>query len=137
MAKDTRQLINELRQDLHGVKPRRNKRQSLMEMVFNTPTENEMDNPGYDAAPLPNEPMDEPQPMDNGGDMTPIQGQVPSEQTADPEVKAILSNIRLAVIKGLAKLAEKPETIEYDVLKKILAIVDRPIETQAKSNGQK
>lgn len=132
MAKDTRQLINELRQDLHGVKPAKNRRQTLMEMVFSSPTENEMDNPGYDAAPLPNEPMDEPQPMDNGGDMTPIQGQVPSEQTADPEVKAILSNIRLAVIKGLAKLAEKPETAEYQMLSKLLSTVDKPIDAQPK-----
>jgi len=137
MAKNTRQLINELRQDLHGVKPAKNRRQTLMEMVFNSPSENETDNPGYDTAPLPNEPMDEPQPMDNGGDMTPIQGQVPSEQVADPEVKEILSNIRLAVIKGLAKLAQKPETAEYQMLSKLLSTVDKPIETQAKGNGQK
>ena len=48
-----------------------------------------------------------------------------------------VKNIRLAVIKGLAKLAEKPETVEYDTLKKILGIVDKPIETQAKANGLK
>ena len=137
MAKNTRQLINELKQDLHGVRPAKNKRQTLMEMVFSSPSENEMDNPGYDTTPLPNEPMDEPQPMGNGDDMSPIQGQVPSEQVADPEIKEILSNIRLAVIKGLAKLAQKPETVEYDTLKRILTIVDKPIETQAKGNGQK
>ena len=113
-----------------------------MEMVFISPNEMEADNPGYDTATLPNEPVDtpdaQPQAQPQGGDdMTPIQGQVPSEQVNDPEIKSILSNIRLAVIKGLAKLAEKPETVEYDTLKKILGIVDKPIETQAKANGLK
>ena len=147
--KSSNQLINELKQDLYGIKkpvaPKqevKKEKMSLMEMVFNAPNEMETDNPGYDTATLPNEPVDtpdaQPQAKPQGGDdMTPIQGQVPSEQVNDPEIKSILSNIRLAVIKGLAKLAEKPETVEYDTLKKILGIVDKPIETQAKANGLK
>jgi hypothetical protein len=147
--KSSNQLINELKQDLYGIKkpvaPKqevKKEKMSLMEMVFNAPNEMEADNPGYDTATLPNEPVDtpdaQPQAQPQGGDdMTPIQGQVPSEQVNDPEIKSILSNIRLAVIKGLAKLAEKPETVEYDTLKKILGIVDKPIETQAKANGLK
>ena len=147
--KSSNQLINELKQDLYGIKkpvaPKqevKKEKMSLMEMVFNAPNEMEADNPGYDTATLPNEPVDtpdaQPQAQPQGGDdMTPIQGQVPSEQVNDPEIKGILSNIRLAVIKGLAKLAEKPETVEYDTLKKILGIVDKPIETQAKANGLK
>lgn len=147
--KSSNQLINELKQDLYGIKkpvaPKqevKKEKMSLMEMVFNAPNEMEADNPGYDTSTLPNEPVDtpdaQPQAQPQGGDdMTPIQGQVPSEQVNDPEIKSILSNIRLAVIKGLAKLAEKPETVEYDTLKKILGIVDKPIETQAKANGLK
>lgn len=147
--KSSNQLINELKQDLYGIKkpvaPKqevKKEKMSLMEMVFNAPNEMETDNPGYDTATLPNEPVDtpdaQPQAQPQGSDdMTPIQGQVPSEQVNDPEIKSILSNIRLAVIKGLAKLAEKPETVEYDTLKKILGIVDKPIETQAKANGLK
>ena len=130
------QLINEIKQDLHGVKNPQSKKKekmSLMEMVFNDQMGNpqEIDNPGYDTAPLPNEPVDNEQP-NNGGDMQPMQGQLPSEQINDPEIQSILANIRLAVIKGLAKLAEKPQTVEYDTLKKILGIVDKPIEAQNK-----
>lgn len=143
--KSSNQLINELKQDLYGVKKTvpskqetKSGKMSLMEMVFNSPNEMETDNPGYDTAALPNEPMDTPdtQIQDND-DMAPIDGQIPSERMADPEISGILSNIRLAVIKGLAKLAEKPDTVEYDTLKKILTIVDKPIETQSKSNGLK
>lgn len=130
------QLINEIKQDLHGVKnpqPKKKEKMSLMEMVFNDQMGNpqEIDNPGYDTTPLPNEPVDKEQP-NNGGDMQPMQGQLPSEQINDPEIQSILANIRLAVIKGLAKLAEKPQTVEYDTLKKILGIVDKPIEAQNK-----
>lgn len=131
------QLINEIKQDLHGVKNPKPKKEekkfmTLMEMVFNNDMNpQEIDNPGYDTAPLPNEPVDNEQP-NNDGDMQPMQGQLPSEQINDPEIQSILANIRLAVIKGLAKLAEKPQTVEYDTLKKILGIVDKPIEAQNK-----
>lgn len=126
------QIINEIKQDLYGVKKntkKTSKPHTLMEMVFSDhmgQEPNEMDNPGYDTAPTPNEPM-------GGDEMQPIQGELPSEQVADPEIQSILSNIRLAVIKGLGKLAEKPQSVEYDTLKRILSIVDKPIETQNKA----
>lgn len=136
------QLINEIKQDLHGVKnatkKEEKKKMTLMEMVFNDQmgmNPQEIDNPGYDDS-MGEEPemgAQQAAPQQNGnGDMQPIEGQLPSEQVNDPEVQAILSDIRLAVIKGLAKLAEKPQTVEYDTLKKILGIVDKPIETQNK-----
>ena len=56
----------------------------------------------------------------------------PTENTANnPEIDKIFSTIRYSVISGLAKLANQSTTVEYDTLKKILAIVDKPVESRA------
>lgn len=119
-------LINEIKQDLYGVSAKRKKKTTLMEMVFNDQmgrNPQETDNPGYDDSTTEYEP-------DSYDDMQPMQGQTPSEQqtAVDPEIQQMLADIRLAVIKGLSKLANDPSSAYYDCLKKILTIVDKPVE---------
>ena len=133
------QLINEIKQDLHGVKnpkPKKEEKKSmtLMEMVFNNDMNpQEIDNPGYDTSAG----VDEPNSMvqQTAGDEQPIQKNIDGMQQVDPEIKKMLSEIRFAVIKGLQKLANNPENQYYDCLKKILTIIDKPIETENKVKG--
>ena len=133
------QLINEIKQDLHGVKnpkPKKEEKKSmtLMEMVFNNDMNpQEIDNPGYDTNTGINEPDSMPQ--QTAGDEQPIQKNIDGMQQVDPEIKKMLSEIRFAVIKGLQKLANNPENQYYDCLKKILTIIDKPIETENKVKG--
>lgn len=132
------QLINEIKQDLYGVKRSKREKEekksmTLMEMVFsNQMNPQEIDNPGYDTSAGGTEPdMMQHEPQQNG-DIKPIQGTLPSEAAMDPEIKGMLDDIRVAVIKALAKLANRSESIEYDLMKKILVLIDKPIETQNK-----
>jgi hypothetical protein len=133
------QLINEIKQDLHGVKNPKSKKEekksmTLMEMVFNNDMNpQEIDNPGYDTNAGINEPNSMPQ--QTAGDEQPIQKNIDGMQQVDPEIKKMLSEIRFAVIKGLQKLANNPENQYYDCLKKILTIIDKPIETENKVKG--
>lgn len=60
---------------------------------------------------------------------------VVSDNTAD--IKGIIKNIRLQVLNGLAKIAEHPETEEYDTLKRILIICDKPAEQEKKEKAGK
>jgi len=135
------QLINEIKQDLHGVKnpkPKKEEKKSmtLMEMVFNNDMNpQEIDNPGYDTGaggPEPEVAPQQPQQPGRGNDIQPIQGTLPSEAVMDPEVKGMLDDIRVAVIKALGKLANRAESLEYSTMKKILQIIDKPVESQDK-----
>ena len=107
-----------------------------MEMVFNNDMNpQEIDNPGYDTSaggPEPEVAPQQPQQPDQGGDIQPIQGTLPSEAVMDPEVKGMLDEIRVAVIKALGKLANRAESVEYSTMKKILQIIDKPVESQDK-----
>lgn len=120
------QLLNEIKQDLYGVNTEKGKKNTLMEMVFNDQmgkNPQETNNPGYDDSTTEYEP-------EGYDDMQTMQGQTPSEQqtAVDPEIQQMLADIRLAVIKGLSKLANDPSSGYYDCLKKILTIVDKPVE---------
>ena len=44
------------------------------------------------------------------------------------DIKSVIKNIRLQVLDGLRKIAEHPETEEYETLKRILTICDKPAE---------
>jgi hypothetical protein len=128
------QLINEIKQDLKKVdKPlkeeKKVRKSTLMEMVFSDQMDpNEIDNPGYDTSAGGEEYAA------NGEDnMAPIQGTLPSEAAMDPEIKEMLADIRVAVIKALGKLANRSESSEYDLMKKMLTLIDKPVETQNKT----
>lgn len=122
------ELINEIKQDLYGVKNKKDKKNTLMEMVFNDQMEmnpEEIDNPGYDTSSIEFESMEDSAP-------TTVKEELPVEQTGNPEIKNMLAEIRVAVIKGLQALANQPESQYYDCLKKILTIIDKPIETESR-----
>ena len=137
MDKNTK-LINEMKSALNPkTEQKERKKITLSEMVFSgndyNPYEEEEpeQEPAPEQQPAPEQAM--PSEDENPDNLSPIQGQLPSEQSADPEIQSILSNIRLAVIKGLAKLAEKPQTPEYQLLSKMLSTIDKPIGDQAKA----
>lgn len=128
MDKNTK-AIEELRKSLNKQK-KENKRNVLLEMIYNDEYEQDEDSPGYESVPeLPHESGED---REAYGENTPIEKPLPSEQSVDPEISKIFANIRQAVINGLAKLSQKPESVEYSVMKKILQIVDKPVETQEK-----
>lgn len=81
--------------------------------------------------PVPQMPQRQEEPSLNDK-IEPEKSEVAPDKGTSPEVGGILASIRLAVIQGLAKLAERPDTVEYDVLKKILTIVDKPMEQNTK-----
>lgn len=53
------------------------------------------------------------------------------------DIKGIIKNIRLQVLDGLKKVAEHPETEDYDTLKRILTICDKPAEQIKKQKNEK
>ena len=128
MDKDTK-AIEELRKSLNESR-QENKKISIMEMIYNDEVEKYEDAPGYES--VPELAPEEAQEGEASGKTTPINKPLPEEKGNDPERMEIFSNIRQAVINGLAKLANKPDTISYDTMKKLLAIVDKPIEAANK-----
>lgn len=57
-----------------------------------------------------------------------------TEDVAD--IRDVIKNIRLQVLDGLRKIAEHPETEEYDTLKRILTICDKPAEQGRKQKNE-
>ncbi len=122
--------IDELRNTLNESKTGE-KKVTLKEMIYNDEVEQYEDGPGYESVPeLPYESGTEKEA--SVGENKPITKTLPEENGNDPEIMEIFSNIRQAVISGLAKLANKPDTVSYDTMKKLLAIVDKPIEVANK-----
>lgn len=118
MKKDqSKKLISEMKELLSG-KPQ--KKLTLESMVFNDDYDNE-DYGMYGGE-------DQEQQIRQGEEEQ--VNELPSMGGGDGEINKILSDIRLAVIKGLAKLATQPDSVEYDTLKKILVIIDKPIEKE-------
>lgn len=55
----------------------------------------------------------------------------PKEQNpldGDPEITKLITNIRVMTLRGLTKLANNPETAQYDLLKKIFLQIDKSVE---------
>lgn len=55
----------------------------------------------------------------------------PQEQNpldGDPEITKLITSIRVMTLKGLTKLANNPETAQYDLLKKIFLQIDKSVE---------
>lgn len=100
------------------------KRLTLNEMIYNDEYEEYEDSPGYETVP-------DIDGVDKSG-RTHIQKGTTNEIVNDPEIMTMLSNIRVAVIQGLVKLANKPESVEYSLLKKVLQLIDKQVETQEK-----
>ena len=101
-------------QQLREMMSRQNGRNTFLEGIFYNPAEN--DEPGYD----------------DGEDMS-VAPQAPAQQPqrgASQDVKSIFANIRIAIIQGISMLAETPEAPEYDILKKMLTLIDKPVAAQ-------
>ena len=46
----------------------------------------------------------------------------------DPEVAKLITHIRVSTLEGLRKLAQNPESAQYELLKKIFLLVDKAVE---------
>ena len=105
-------------QQLREMMSRQNGRNTFLEGIFYNPAEN--DEPGYDYG------EDMPMPQQGGAQQQQQQQQGGSAQ----DVKGIFANIRIAIIQGISMLAETPEAPEYDILKKMLTLIDKPVTAQ-------
>ena len=85
-------------------------------------------------------PMEEPQnipqqqPMNNQPQQQPMGEQNPLD--GDPEISKLITNIRVQTLQGLTKLAENPESAQYELLKKIFLLVDKAVEDKIDPNKQ-
>ena len=115
--------IETLRNALNESKPEK-KRITLNEMIYNDAYEDYDEEPQFnDSEELEDRIMSQ-----ESEQVTPIEKNVPLTVDEDPEIMDMLAEIRIAVINGLAKLAKKPNSNYYDVLKKVLQAIDKPIE---------
>ena len=132
---DTKQLISEMRQMLGT------KRMTVEGLVYGEDGEemmggNEMgDNGGSPeaaAAPEAAAPeADAAAAQEMGSQNQQIPGMNPKEENpldGDPEITELITNIRVMTLKGLTKLANNPETAQYDLLKKIFLQIDKSVE---------
>lgn len=128
---DTKQLISEMRQMLG------NKKMTVEGLVYGEDGEemmggNEMDNSeGSPEAAAPETDAAAAAQQDMGSQNPQIPGMKPQEQNpldGDPEITELITNIRVMTLKGLTKLANNPETAQYDLLKKIFLQIDKSVE---------
>lgn len=115
---NTRELISEMRQMLGPNK------MTCEGLVYGEDGDEMM----YDKPAMGDEEMGGDQAMEQLGDMA---GMNPSEENpldGDPEITKLITNIRVLTLKGLTKLANNPETAQYDLLKKIFLQIDKSVE---------
>lgn len=106
-------VINEINDLLNKSK----KRLTVESLVFD-----ENDEPGYDAGIGDFE--EEPQPETNN--VAPQK-----DETTD-----IINKIRILALQGIAKLAETPESKNYDLLKKVWQLIDKSVEANKKPTSE-
>lgn len=86
--------------------------------------------------------MEEPQGMQQSqpmGEQKPMGEPLPGEQNpldGDPEISKLITNIRVQTLQGLTKLAEHPESAQYELLKKIFLLVDKAVEDKVDPDKQ-
>ena len=89
--------------------------------------ENEMSMEEPQNIPQQQQPMNN-QPQQPMGEQNPLDG--------DPEISKLITNIRVQTLQGLTKLAENPESAQYELLKKIFLLVDKAVEDKIDPNKQ-
>ena len=126
---DSRQLISEMKEMLNMTK---GKKLTLEGLVYGEDGEEMMNDPMTDApqeggipAEAPAQPQAQPQ-QPQGQQMNPEQEVNPLDE--DPEVAKLITNIRVSTLEGLRKLAQNPESAQYELLKKIFLLVDKAVE---------
>ena len=58
---------------------------------------------------------------------------MPTEQESnpldeDPAITKLITSIRVQTLQGLTKLAQNPESAQYELLKKIFLLIDKAVE---------
>ena len=126
---DSRQLISEMKEMLNMTK---GKKLTLEGLVYGEDGEEMMNDPMTDApqeggipAEAPAQPQAQPQ-QPQGQQMNPEQEVNPLDE--DPEVAKLITDIRVSTLEGLRKLAQNPESAQYELLKKIFLLVDKAVE---------
>lgn len=118
----TRELISEMRQMLGPSK------MTCEGLVYGEDGDEMM----YDKPAMGNEETGVEQPVEQPvGQMGGMAGANPGEENpldGDPEITKLITNIRVLTLKGLTKLANNPETAQYDLLKKIFLQIDKSVE---------
>jgi hypothetical protein len=115
---NTRELISEMRQMLGPNK------MTCEGLVYGEDGDEMM----YDKPAIGDEEMGGDQAMQQLSDMA---GANPGEENpldGDPEITKLITSIRVLTLKGLTKLANNPETAQYDLLKKIFLQIDKSVE---------
>lgn len=129
---NTKQLISEMKEMLNMT---RGKKLTLEGLVYGEDGEEMMNDPMANApqeggmpAEAPAQPQAQPQPQaqQQGQQINPEQEVNPLDE--DPEVAKLITDIRVSTLEGLRKLAQNPESAQYELLKKIFLLVDKAVE---------
>lgn len=126
---NSRQLISEMKEMLNMTK---GKKLTLEGLVYGEDGEEMMNDPMAGNVPqegnVPPEANAQPQPQaqPQGQQMNPEQEVNPLDE--DPEVAKLITDIRVSTLEGLRKLAQNPESAQYELLKKIFLLVDKAVE---------
>lgn len=117
MKKDNKQLINEMRSMLDEGKNQK-KKLTVESLVFDEPEmgmqPDEMNNPGFDDG--------QPDYFEEGDSIS-------------GETFKIVNQMRLMCLDCLRKLANNPESPEYDLFKKIWNLCDKTVGVDQKDNN--
>ena len=130
MDKNTK-AIEELRKSLNEQK-KENKRNVLLEMIYNDEYEQDEDTPGYESVPeLAHEGGEDGEAYGEKGQNTQNAQDNQASQNdggIDPQIMDLFANIRHAVLDGLVHFEKKPYSREYDILSKLLKLVDQSVD---------
>lgn len=129
---DNTQLISEMKEMLNKSKTRK---VTLEGLVYGEDGEEMMGNQMNQVPPEGDMPAEAPtqqpqapaQPQAQGQQMNPEQQEV-NPLDEDPEVAKLITDIRVSTLEGLRKLAQNPESAQYELLKKIFLLVDKAVE---------
>lgn len=121
---NTRQLISEMKEMLNKSARRRI---TLEGLVYGEDGEEMMNDQMGQMGPEGGmRPDASAQPQGNGQQMNQEMETNPLDE--DPEVAKLITNIRVSTLEGLRKLAQNPESAQYELLKKIFLLVDKAVE---------
>lgn len=121
---NSRQLISEMRLML-ATKPTR--RGLLEGLVYGEDGEEMMGGtPEQEMGGAPEQEMN--QQMPQGGQQMQQGSEEVNPLDEDPEIAQLITGIRVQTLQGLTKLAENPESAQYELLKKIFLLVDKAVE---------
>lgn len=134
---NSRQLISEMKEMLNMTKGKKLTLEGLVygedgEEMMNDPMANAPQEGGMPAeTPAQPQPQAQPQAQPQGQQMNPEQEVNPLDE--DPEVAKLITDIRVSTLEGLRKLAQNPESAQYELLKKIFLLVDKAVEDKVSS----